>query len=105
VLGDYPNSSKSKPAPGNEPLRKTVSVRVRGKTARFLNLLEPYEDKPLVTSATASGPDQLHVTLADGRVQDIHITDLCGNGKSLTATITESEDGKVLRTETTSSAP
>jgi hypothetical protein len=45
------------------------------------------------------------VELADGRVQEIQITGLSGDGTNLAATITEAKGGKTLRTETTTATP
>ena len=55
----------------------------------------------MVKSAVATGPNTLRVELNDGRVQDITISGFDGDGKNLQVAISESKDGKVLRTETT----
>jgi hypothetical protein len=96
VIGsDYP--------PGDESQRrKTYAVRVQGTEAMFLTLIEPYENSPMVKSVTANGPDQLHVELADGRAQEIQIANFTGDSANLSATLTETRDGKTVRTETTS---
>ncbi len=96
VIGsDYP--------PGDESQRrKTYAIRAQGTEAIFLTLIEPYENALMVKSATASGPDQLHIELADGRVQEITISNFTGDGPDLGATLTESRDGKTVRSETTS---
>lgn len=87
---------------GNEDqLRKTVSVRTRGKSAQFLTLLEPYEEKSAIKSAIATGPDALRVELTDGRVQEIKISGLDADRKDVGVQITETKDGKVIRSETT----
>jgi hypothetical protein len=92
--GDYPF--------GNEAARRKVyASRVSGTQARFLTVLEPYENKALVKRAEAVDADQLRVELMDGRVQEISISDLEGEGKKLRVTITESKNGRVLRSETT----
>jgi len=96
VIGsDYP--------PGDESQRrKTYAVRTQGMEAIFVTLIEPYENAPMIKSATATGPDQLHVELADGRVQEIRIVNLTGDGKNLGAVLTETRDGQMIRSETTS---
>jgi len=79
--------------------RKTVAIRSTGKEARFLTVIEPYEDRALVKSAVASGPDKLKVELNDGRVQEISIGNFEGSGKDISVEITESKDGKTVRSE------
>ncbi len=98
--GDFP--------PGDEAQRrKTVAIRAPGKSneARFLTVMEPFEGNRMVKSATASGPDSLRVELADGRVQEIKIRNLdSATGNDIVADITETKDGKVVRTESTVAA-
>ena len=94
--GDYPIGDESKQ-------RKVEAVRLQGKEARFLTLIEPFEDKRMVKSATASDADTLHVELSDGRVQDIKISNLQGDGKDIAMELTELKDGALVRTENTHS--
>jgi len=61
------------------------------KEAHFITVIEPYKDKPVIKSATATA-DSVHVELLDGRVQDINLKDV---------TMTESKDGKTIRSERT----
>jgi hypothetical protein len=99
VIGsDYP--------PGDEAQRhKVYAVRGdRGTSARFLTIIEPYEKSPMVIAATASGPDQVHVELADGRVQDIVLANADGDGANVAVRLTESRGGQVLRTESSADA-
>jgi len=92
--GDYPV--------GDEQQRwKTVAVRSIGKEARFLTLIEPFENVRMVKSARATSADTLRVELADGRVDEIKISNLEGDAKNISAQITETKDGKTLRSETT----
>jgi hypothetical protein len=79
---DYPHGDESQ-------RRKTVVARVTGKEAHFITVIEPYEDKPVIKSATATA-DRVRVELLDGRVQDINLKDV---------TMTESKEGIVLRHE------
>jgi hypothetical protein len=81
--------------------RKMVALRAVGKEARFVTVLEPFDDKRMVKSAVATDASTLRVELNDGRVQEIQINGLDGDGKNITTSITESRDGKVLRSETT----
>ena len=90
--GDYPFGDESQ-------RRKVYSIRSRGEEARFLTVLEPYESKAMVKVATATGPDSLRVELADGRMQEIVFSNLDKPGRPITVQITESRDGKMIRTE------
>jgi hypothetical protein len=93
--GDYPLGPEGQ-------RRKVYAIREPEKkaSARFLTLIEPHEGKPVVKSATASGPDQLRVELADGRVQEIALSRFEGSGKDIDVTITETKPGAAPRTET-----
>lgn len=88
---------------GNETQRRKVyAIRApEGTEARFLTVIEPYEDQPMVKSAVATSADSLRVELADGRVQEITLKNFDGSGKDIVANITESRAGKMLRSETT----
>jgi hypothetical protein len=88
-----------------EQLRKVVSVRSAGKTARFLSVLELRESKPLIKAATASGPDTLRVELLDGRVQEFTLQNLSSGKGDVFVSLTESRDGELLRQETTATLP
>jgi hypothetical protein len=92
---DYPFGDES-------DRRKIYAIRSKGTEARFLTVLEPYDDKAMVKSAIATGPDKLRVELADGRTQDITIKNLDGTGKDIAVSITESKDAKTVRTESSS---
>ncbi len=94
VGGDWPVGDE-------EQLRKTVAIRARGVTARFLTLIEPYEKNSLVKSARATGPDALRVELADGRVQEISIVAFADDEKPVAVHLTETKDGRVVRSEST----
>jgi hypothetical protein len=59
----------------------------------------------MVKTAVALSADKLRVELTDGRVQEITILNFAGDGKNISATITESRDGSALRSETTQSQP
>lgn len=87
---DYP--------PGDESQRrKAYAIRINGTEARLLTVIEPYENSPVIGSAEATSADRLRVELADGRIQEINIHDLDGNDVSVD--VTESKDGRVVRTE------
>lgn len=96
VLGsDYP--------PGPEAQRRKVyAVRAPiGDEGRFLTVIEPYEDRPVIKSAIALNADHLRVVLEDGRVQNITIKHFDGDGTNIVASLVETRDGKVVRTEST----
>jgi len=95
ILGsDYPL--------GNETARRmTYAVRSKGKTARYLTVLEPFETESVIKSVESTDADHLKVTLKDGRVQEITIAgfeDERGKAKVVTK---EFKDGKVIREEGT----
>ncbi len=98
VLGsDYP------PGPEDQR-RKVLAVRPAGPPAaagRFLTVIEPYESAPLVRSAVAPDADTVRVELADGRVQEIRLTNFDGPGREVSVCLTEQRDGRTLREETT----
>ena len=51
-------------------------------------------------SAEVLSVDKLRVELNDGRVQEIEIRNFDGDGKNIVVQLTETREGKVLRTET-----
>ncbi|HSV16081.1 MAG TPA: hypothetical protein VLI90_17605 [Tepidisphaeraceae bacterium] len=100
VIGsDYP--------PGDESQRRKVyAIRpadARAATARFITIIEPYEDRPTIKSATATSGDHLRVELTDGRVQEIALHNLAASESGPSADLTETRDGQVLRRESTTS--
>jgi hypothetical protein len=95
--GDYPFGNESE-------RRKVFAIRSQGTEARFLTVLEPYEDKPMVKSAVALSADKLRVELADGRVQEITIKNLDGDDKNISAEITEEKDSQIVRCESSAAA-
>jgi hypothetical protein len=91
---DYPYGNESEQ-------RRVFAIRAHGTEARFLTVIEPYEDQPAIKSAVAESADKLRVELADGRVQEISLHNFEGGGNNLCVDIAETRDGKVVRTETT----
>ncbi|AFH61132.1 COG1470 family protein [Paenibacillus caseinilyticus] len=90
--GDYPA--------GLDPARrKTVSIRSKGREAAFIAILEPHEGTSAIRSAEAFSADLIRVTLTDGRVQEISIHGMNGDGKDLGIRIRESRDGGMVREE------
>ena len=94
--GDYPVGNEAE-------RRKTFAVRApRAADARFLTLIEPYEQNAVVKSAEALGENKLRVTLTDERVQEIDIRGLDGTGQDIAVQITESQGGQIVRKESSS---
>ncbi len=85
---------------GDETQRmKSMAVRSHSKDARFLSVVELYENASVIESVTAPSANQLVVKLTDGRVQEIKLEGLeTGDVK---ATVRETKDGQLLREETT----
>ncbi len=88
---------------GNEAQRRKVyAVRAApGTEARFLTVIEPFENQPLVKSVVATSADTVRVELLDGRVQEITLKNFTGSGRDLSAEMVESKDGRILRQENT----
>jgi len=97
--GDYPLGDES-------TRRKVMAVRAAsGSAARFLTVIEPYENQSVIKSAVALSADKLRVELNDGRVQEIELINFGGNGSNISAQFTETKEGKVLRTEPAAGNP
>ncbi|MDP4878397.1 MAG: hypothetical protein NWR36_00790, partial [Opitutales bacterium] len=78
--------------------RKSLSFRSKGKQARFLTVIEPFENEAVVKSVTAESANALTVELNDGRTHVIQINGL-EEGTNLTASIKEYKDGALVREE------
>ncbi len=81
--------------------RRVYSARVKGTSARFLTVIEPFEKGPLVRKVTARSADHLRVELENGRVQEIEIAGFEGSGETVDVRLTESRDGRVIHEEST----
>jgi hypothetical protein len=96
--GDYPLGDETQ-------RRKVYAVRAPdGTQARFLTLIEPYENRPMIKTALAIDADHLRVELVDGRIQEIVLSNFTGNGNDITVRMTETKDGRLLRQESTQDA-
>ena len=60
-----------------------------------------YETKSLITKDETLEADNVPVELADGRVQEITLSNLKGLGKDIAIQITESRSNKMQRSEAT----
>jgi peptidoglycan hydrolase-like protein with peptidoglycan-binding domain len=80
-------------------IRATADGGVAATEARFLTVIEPYEDQPMVKSAVAMSADSLRVELADGRVQEISLKNFDGSGADIEISLVETKDGQRVREE------
>lgn len=94
IGGDFPLGDESS-------RRKTMAVRTYGKTARYLSVIEPYENQSVIKSIEAKNENHMVVELNDGRIQEIIISGLEGDGKSIKVSAKEFVNGKVVREELT----
>ncbi|NMO94969.1 hypothetical protein HII30_04080 [Paenibacillus lemnae] len=93
IGGDYPLGDETQ-------RRKILSARSTGKTARFVTVIEPYEEQPVIRSARASSADEVEVRLADGRVQTLSVTGFDAEQADTRLVVTETDGaGRVLRRE------
>jgi hypothetical protein len=95
IGGDWPVGDEGQ-------LRKTVAIRAQGTSASFLTLLEPFETKRMVKSATAMDAGHVHVELNDGRVQEITISKLDSDDGVVAVDLRETVNGKPVRQESAS---
>ncbi|HEY3329494.1 MAG TPA: hypothetical protein VGK19_05695 [Capsulimonadaceae bacterium] len=79
--------------------RKVYGIRSTGTEARFVTVLEPYQTTAVVKAVTAEAPDHIRVELADGRIQQIAISGLDGDGKHVGVDMVETKAGAAVRSE------
>lgn len=61
--------------PGSEDqYRRTYAVRTRGKSARFVTVIEPYETENQVLRVSADSADRVTITLRDGTRQTVAVS-------------------------------
>ena len=80
--GDYPLGDET-------PRRKTMAIRSKGKEARFLTVIEPFENRNMVDRVVATDANHLTVWLKDGRKQEIVIEHLDGDGNHVSVNLFE----------------
>ena len=80
--GDFPLGDE-------KPRRRTLAIRSKGREARFLTVVEPYEAESIVERVEATDADHLTIWLKDGRRQEITISGLDGDGLHAEATLKE----------------
>lgn len=95
VGSDYPIGDEAQ-------RRKTFASRVQGDSARFLTIIEPHEENPVIVNALAESQDQIRVELKDGRSQVISIENFTGDGEGIRVRLEESRGGMLIRSESTS---
>ena len=87
---------------GRQPVKSThdrrgiLLARSQGTTARFLAILEPFQDRARIESVKPLGASGCRVTLTDGRVQTIKILGAEGDGQNLEVTLEETHNGEQL---------
>ena len=81
--------------------RKTMAVRSHGNNAKYLSVIEPYEDKSVIKSVKAKSANDLIVELKDGRVQEISITGLDSETGKIKVSVKEMKNGVLVRQEQT----
>ncbi len=94
IGGDFPLGDESS-------RRKTMAVQTHGKNTRYLSVIEPFESESMVKSVNAENANEITVELLDGRVQEIKITDLDGDGKNIQVSVKEFINGELVREEQT----
>lgn len=93
IGGDYPLGDET-------DRRKLLSTRISAKEARFVTLIEPYEDHSMIRSAQAESADRLRVELTDGRVQVIIVEGAQAKDGKVSILLEEYDDnGRMIRKE------
>ena len=92
--GDFPLGDESS-------RRNTLAVRSQGTEARYLTVIESYENESMIKSVTAKSANELVVELTDSRTQEIAISELDGENNQLKVSVKELVNDKVVREEQT----
>lgn len=101
VIGFKATLGSDFPLGDEKPRRKTYAVRSKGKTARYLTVIEPFEKQSVIKEVEATDADHLKITLTDGRVQEIAIQNFESEKDSIQVSVKESKNGKIIRQEQT----
>ncbi len=95
IGGDFPLGDETS-------RRKMLSARAVGKSARFVSVIETYEQTAKITKAVAASADEINVEISDGRVQIIKLAGFDGDGDGLSVHVQEiGADGTMIRQEMT----
>lgn len=86
MIGRYP--------PGNDRVaqepavkdRRSVSLRTEGTETRYLTVIEPYEDEPVIRHVEAQDEDHVRVELKDGRVHHHSLHNFTADGQEMAVT-------------------
>ncbi len=92
--GDFPMGDESS-------RRKTMAVHSKGKEARYVSVIEPYENKSAIKSVIAKSAEEIVVELYDGRIQEISISGLDTEHGKIKVTSRELVNGNLIRSENT----
>ncbi|MFP4177098.1 MAG: hypothetical protein ACLFT2_07700 [Candidatus Brocadiia bacterium] len=84
MIGQYPDGRD-----GGSQKRHSMSIRTQGRDTRYLTVIEPHENEPIVRRVTASGPSELEVDLADGRRHVFQVQGLADTGSTPRVTARE----------------
>ncbi|CAH8283492.1 hypothetical protein EV196_102432 [Mariniflexile fucanivorans] len=96
LTATYPNGGNQRDI-RNNPNRATYGVRLKGKEAQFLNVLEPYKDKSSIIKIESNSLNELTVFLNDGRKQIISIKNI--KQDDIQVTIKEYINNKLVNSE------
>lgn len=100
LFAEYPTTGKWKEGEfKNNPERRTVAMRVNGREATFITLLEPYRKESVIESVEALSGSEIVVTLKCGTTQKFTISGLeGGNGADVKVTMeSTTPKGKVKK--------
>ncbi|OXM85736.1 hypothetical protein [Paenibacillus rigui] len=86
--------------PGDEAQRRTTyGVRTKGRTARFVTVVEPFEAEAMILSVHAADENTVEVKLRDGRTQVMTVYDIEDDSAAVSMVETETASGRILREE------
>lgn len=100
LIAHYPKGGRQRGI-RNNPDRRTYAVRLEGKEATFLHVIEPYNGDPQIKEIISTEPGKAVIKLVDGREQTIEISKLGGEAENIRVEIKEMLDGQTLRNEST----
>lgn len=95
MLGDVPSGRAN--AKANERRRNVLLARSKGPVGRFIAILEPRRGRSMIERALAVNPDQILVTLTDGRQHEITVDGFEGDGMGIRLTLREKRDQATIR--------
>lgn len=86
--------------PGDEAQRRiTYGVRTKGKLARYITIIEPFEHEAMISSIQPVSENKVIVQLRDGRLQEIEVEHIDSQHNQLT--LSEYSNELLIRKETT----